>query len=286
MKTFIKYLKKTCKALLVIFLLFILILTIFHIVTVPSNTRNWNEDQTLLPYADISGNEITIHNIRNFNYATTTVYTKAYYDKTYDLESLKKVWYIVEPFSGIPGSAHTFLSFEFEDNVFLSVSVEIRKEKGESFNPIIGLFSQYEIMYLWSDERDVIKLRSNYRQDKVFVYPIKADIEKARTLFTDMIKRTNHLANNPEFYNTVTNTCTTNIVRHVDAVTPGRVPYLSLSVLLPASSDKLAYRLGLLETDLSFEEARKRFYINDRALKYADDEDFSVRIREEENRWQ
>lgn len=223
---------------------------------------------------------MTVHNIRNFTYTSTKDYTPGYYDAIFDVEKIKNAYYIVEPFSGIPGSAHTFLSFEFEGDRFVAISVEIRKEKGESFHPLKGLFNQYEIMYVIADERDAVKLRTKYRKDLVYVYPAKTTKEKMQKLFLDMVLRANHLKENPEFYNTITNTCTTSIVRHINAITPGRVPLLNWSVLFPENSDKLAYELGLIDTNLSFEETRKRYFINDRAQKYADDDNFSIKIRQ------
>ena len=257
-----------------------LIAIITSLLTTPSNDRNWNDDQDILPFAEINDNKVTIHNIRNFSYASTTSYTPNYYNKTFDITKLKNVWYVVEPFSGIPGSAHTFLSFEFENDQFVSISVEIRKEKGESYSPIKGLFNTYELMYVIADERDVIKLRSNYRKDLVYLYPAKTTPTKVQALFLDMIQRANDLKENPEFYNTITNTCTTNIVQHINTITPNRVPLFNLSILLPADSDKLAYKLGLIDTTLSFEKAREKFFINDRALQYAESVDFSRKIRE------
>lgn len=267
---------------LAVIVLIICIFTIVHFSTKASNDRDWSDDQKVLSYGDINDNLVTIHNIRNFTYASTTSYTANYYDKTFDVSKIKKVWYIVEPFSGIPGSAHTFLSFEFEGDQFVSISVEIRKEKGESFDPIKGLFNKYELMYVIADERDVIKLRADYRKDLVYVYPIKTTTEKAGALFLDMVARANSLKDHPEFYNSVTNTCTTNIVNHVNKITPHKLPLFSLDVLFPEYSDKLAYDRGLIDTDLSFEEARKRFYVNERAERYKDESDFSVRIRGEE----
>lgn len=252
---------------------------ITHIVLLPSNDRDWSPDQTVMPSAEIKGNLVTVHNIRNFEYASITSYVPNYYDKAFDLNALKKVWYIVEPFSGVPGSAHTFLSFEFEGDQFLAISIEIRKEKGEAFHPIKGLFNQYEIMYVAADERDVLKLRTNYRKDLVYAYPIKAPIEKMKAVFLDMAEHMNTLRDKPEFYNTLTNTCTTKIVGHVNKISPKKVPF-SLKVLFPANSDRLAYDLGLIDTDLSFEEAQKRFFITDKALKYANDPNFSVLIRQ------
>ncbi len=277
----------------------------------PSNDRDWNDDQAILPHAGIiqsalpitperTGIKVSIRNIRNFTYTSTSDYQPAYYDKTFDLDRLKRVWYVVEPFSGFAGAAHTFLSFEFEKDPsaadspiattraaststseFLAISVEIRKEKGESFSAIKGLLRRYELMYVAADEKDVIKLRSNYRKDSVYLYPIKADKAKAQALFLDMTERMNKLETRPEFYNTLTNTCTTNIVSHVNKISPRRIPF-SHEVLFPAASDRRAYDIGLIDTDLSFEEARKKFLINERAIKYADDLDFSAKIRAEE----
>ena len=262
----------------------ILILTgiLYLLFLKPSNDRNWSPDQKVLSYADIDGDTIKIRNIRNFNYRTTTDYDPSYYDKTFDLKKLKSVWYIVEPFSGYKGAAHTFLSFGFEGDEYVSISVEIRKQVGESFSAVKGLLRQYELMYVIADEKDVVKLRSNYRKDRVFIYPIKTTPDKMRTLFLDMLERTNKLKEKPEFYNTIWSTCTTNIVSHVNKIVPGRVPF-RFDILLPANSDRLAHELGLIETNLTLDETRKKFEINERALKYADSPEFSKKIRDTEN---
>ncbi|MES2471140.1 MAG: DUF4105 domain-containing protein [Patescibacteria group bacterium] len=263
----------------------ILVLVLFYILTTlvirPSNDRAWNLDQEILPYAEVHGNLVNVHNIRNFTYASTTDYVPAYYDKVFDLSKLKRVYYVVEPFTDFVGAAHTFLSFEFEGDNFVAVSVEIRKEKGESFSALKGLFRQYELMYVIADERDVVKLRSNYRKDLVYVYPVKASPEDGKKLFLDIIERVNGLRYEPEFYNTLTNTCTTNIADHVNDITPRRIPG-SLDILFPAASDRLALKLGLLDTDLPLEAARAKYLINDKALKYADDPMFAAKIRLEE----
>jgi hypothetical protein len=256
----------------------IIILNLFLLTKHPSNDRDWNNDQKILPTAEISGNLVTIHNVRNIAYRSTSDYTLDYYDRTYDLNDLQKVFFVVEPFSGFVGSAHTFLSFQFSTSTFVSISVEIRKEKGESFSALKGILRSYEIMYVVADERDVIKLRSNFRKDKVFIYPART--EKGKQLFLSMISRANELAKKPEFYNTLTNTCTTNIVSHINALTPKRISWLDYRVLLPENSDTYAHEMGLIDTDLSLEQAREKYLINERAMKYADDNDFSLKIRE------
>ena len=243
----------------------------------PSNERKWAVDQTVLPVAEVEPPFVTIRNIRNFTYETTEVYKPAYYDKTFDLRKLDSAWFIVEPF-GKGGAAHTFVSFGFEDRDFLAISIEIRKEVGESFSPIKGLLRQYELMYVIGDERDLVKLRANYRKDRVHLYRIQSTPELIRKTFVSMLERANHLREHPEFYNTATNTCTTNLVRHVNEITPERIPF-SPAVLLPAHSDRLAYDLGLIDRALPFEETRRRALINEAAAKYANDPEFSRRIR-------
>ena len=256
-----------------------IILLIVWIAIRPSNERDWSPDQALLPWAEFQGDQVTIRNIRNFTYASTTEYIPAYYDAVFDLKKIKSVDYVVEPFSAWAGSAHTFLTFGFADQQYVSISIEIRKEKGERFSAWKGLFKQFEIMYVIADEQDVIKLRSNFRRDQIFLYPIKAAPEKIAALFIDMLQGANRLKEQPEFYNTVTNTCATKIADHVNAVSPGRIPW-SYKLIFPGYSDELAYQLGLIDTDLPFTAIRRQYQINDRAERYADAPDFSVKIRQ------
>lgn len=266
--------------LLKVTLLLVLAYAIFSFFVRPSLERDWTEDQQILAQAEISGNVVAIKNIRNINYRTTSDYDVAYYDKAFDLEKLESVWYIVEPFSGHgAGAAHTFVSFGFASGEYVAISVEIRKEKGESFSPVKGLLRRYEIVYVIADERDVVKLRSNYRKDEVFLYPVNTSKENMQKLFVSMLLRANKLATQPEFYNTLTNTCTTNLVSHVNEIVPGRIP-LSYKVLMPAYSDELAREIGLIDNMLTIDELRARYRINERSLLFADDQLFSQRIRE------
>jgi hypothetical protein len=134
-------------------------------------------------------------------------------------------------------------------------------------------------MYVVGDERDLIQLRTNHRRDPVYLYPVRAPRERIEQMFVSMLRRANHLRQEPEHYNTLTNTCTTNIVRHVNELVPGRVPW-SYKVLLPGYSDELAYELGLIDTELPFAAAKQHFRIDDDALRAAGRDDFSRRIRQ------
>lgn len=261
-----------------VFLFLVLLFGLWHFSKTPSNDRMWALDQQVLPYAELFGDEITVHNIRNFSYESTSEYTPDYYDKTFNLNELNSVDYIVEPFGSI-GAAHTFVSFGFSTGDYLAVSVEIRKEIGESFSPLRGLLRNYELMYVVADERDVVKLRTNYRKDDVYLYPVSTTPEKMRQLFVDMLTRVNDLKEQPEFYNTLTNTCTTNIADHVNEITPSRIPW-DLRLLFPENSDELAYELGLLDNSIPLKELRERHLINEKAEKYADLAEFSKLIRQ------
>lgn len=262
-------------------LLFLAVIYLVLVVTVrPSLSRDWSPDQAVLATATFDGDRVHIKNIRNNTYRSTTDYDVRSYDKTFDLGTLESVWYMVEPFSGHgAGAAHTLVSFGFEGGEYVAISAEIRKEKGEKFSPVKGLLRQYELVYVIADERDVIKLRSNYRKDKVFLYPIETSKENMRRMFISMLERANKLSSEPEFYNTLTNTCTTNLVAHVNEITPRRIPF-SYKVLMPAYSDELAHELGLIDPSRPIEELRATYQINERAELYAEDPLLSVRIRE------
>lgn len=264
----------------IVFAVILISYFLFSLLVRPSLDRDWNRDQEILAKVTFDENLISITNIRNINYRSTTDYDVQYYDKVFDLNELNSVWYMVEPFAGYgAGAAHTLVSFGFENGDYVSVSAEIRKEIGENFSPLKGLFRQYELVYVIADERDVIKLRSNYRKDEVFLYPVVTTKENMQKLFVSMLNRANKLATEPEFYNTLTSTCTTNIVSHANEIVPGRIPF-SFKVLMPAYSDELAHKIGLIDNSIPLEDLRKKYNINERALKYAESPDFSKMIRE------
>lgn len=247
----------------------------------PHNDRDWSVDNAVLPYAEFNDNDtVTIRNIRNFDYEHVLEYTPSYYDKTYDLSKINSVDFVNEPFSGV--AAHTFLTFGFENGDQVAVSVEIRREKEEFYSALKGLLRQYELIYVIADERDVLRLRTNYRKGDVYMYPIEISQQKARALFVDMLERANKLAFEPEFYNTITNNCTTNVVDHVNNIAePEAQISPSFDSLFPAYSDRLAYDMDFIDAEGTFEDIKERFRVTDIAQKYNDDPAFSAKIRAE-----
>jgi hypothetical protein len=270
--------------LILIFILLIIFLYIIHgVFSTPKRDRNWVTDQKTLAEIKVDGDLITIKNIRDIVYRTTEDFDLSFYDKTFKLEELETAWYMVEPF-GQFGAAHTLVSFGFSDGSYISISAEIRREEGESFSALKGLFRQYELVYIIADEADVIKLRTNHRKNEVRLFPVKADKEVAQLVFMDMLKRAEKLATKPEFYNTITNNCTTNIIKHVRRFSDSDIPWWDLSYLLPEFSDKVIYDAGILKTDLSLNEARQYFSITERAQHCLERESFSSCIRDNSER--
>jgi len=246
----------------------------------PSNDRDWQPDVAVLPYATFDGDRVTIQNIRNFDYRTETDYTPRYYDKSFDLRELETVDLITSYWMG-DAIAHVMMSFGFADRDFVTVSIETRKEKGESYSTVNGFFRQYELIYIVGDDRDLVRLRTNYRKDppeEVYLFRTNAPKENVRRLFLDYFKTINSLRDQPQFYNTLTTNCTTNVVRHT-AVNPGGGHY-SWKVLLSGYAPLYAYERGRLDQSLPFEELKQRSHINERAHAAGEDPDFSRRIRE------
>jgi hypothetical protein len=248
----------------------------------PSNFRDWTPDQAVLSTAEVDGNQVTIKNIRNCQYFAADTYLVNYYDKKFSLADVRGVDFIMVPFESMPAVAHTMLSFEIAPwghrPEHLAVSVEVRKEKHETYNPVLGSARQYELMYVVADERDVIRQRTNYRHENVYLYRSTATPEIAQLLLADVLTRVNQLAKKPEFYDTLTNNCTTNIVRHIERVRPNRIQY-DVRMLLPGYSDEIAYNQGLIIPNGTFAQTRQRAYINPIAERFADNENFSELIR-------
>jgi len=245
----------------------------------PSNERDWQADVAVLAYAEIEGDQVTLHNIRNFDYRSETDYTPAYYDKRFDLRKLEGVDFIAVYWMG-PAIAHTFVSFAFAGGDHLAISIETRKEKGEGYSTIKGFFRQYELYYVVADERDVIRLRTNYRRDppeEVYVYRVQGPIENGRRVFVEYMRQINALRTSPEFYNTLTTNCTTDIWYNT-LVNAEHLPF-SWKMLASGYVPEYLYKAGRLDTSVPFPELKRRAHVNARAQAADKAADFSQRIR-------
>lgn len=245
----------------------------------PSNDRQWQPDVARLPRATIEGDLVTIHDIRDFEYRSETDYTPRYYDKTFDLRELDEVDLISVYWMG-DAIAHVMVSFGFAGRDYVTISIETRKEIGESYDTIRGFFRQYELIYVVGDDRDLIRLRTNYRKnpvEDVYVYRTAISLANARRFFLDYLREINSLHEQPEFYNTGTTNCTTNVWRHTK-VNPGSHAF-SWKLLLSGYAAEYVYELGMLDTSMPFDALRERSHVNPAAQAADGAADFSQRIR-------
>ena len=246
----------------------------------PTNGRNWQPETAVLPYATIHGDQVTVHNIRNFDYRTENDFTVGYYDKTFDLRQLDSVDLIAVYWMG-PQIAHIFLSFGFAGHDHLAISIEARKPVGEGFSTLKGFFRQYELYFVVADERDVIRVRTNYREnppEEAHLYRVHGDRADARRLFVAYLDQINALRERPEFYNSLTTNCTTNIWL-LARVNPDHLPF-SWKILVSGYVPEYLYETGRLDSAVPFAELQQRSIINSRARAADQAADFSQRIRE------
>jgi len=244
-----------------------------------SNDRNWQPEVAQAPYATVSGDMVTIHNVRNFDYRSETVFTPRWETRTYDLRKLDSGDLIAVYWAG-KAIAHIMVSFGFGGKDHLSVSIETRKEKGESYSTLAGFFRQYELYYVVADERDVIRVRTAYRQpqEDVYVYRTRAPLRNVRRIFLDYVKGMNELRDRPAYYNTLTTNCTTSILFHT-RMNPESPP-MSWKVLLSGYVPDYLYELEKIDTTKPFAELEKLSRVNGRAHAADKDPAFSQRIRE------
>jgi hypothetical protein len=246
--------------------------------TAPSNYRNWKAEFATLPSATIADDVVQIKNVRNCLWVTDEDFILRHYDRTFRLSDVRTVDFCVVPFTGAEILAHTMLSFGLADGTYIAVSVEVRLEEGAQYDPLLGAMRQFELTYVVADEKDVVLLRTAHRKVDVYLYRSTATPAQAQALLKDMLARVNGLAKQPEFYDTITNNCTTNIVDHINRLAAGRAP-ADVRVMLPGLADQYAYDLGLIDRTLPFAETKRRARINDLADRYRNEPDFSQKIR-------
>lgn len=242
----------------------------------PTHDRVWRPEMAVMPRAVIEGDRVRISGVRNFEFRSENDFTPRYEVREFSLDRLRSVdFYISYWMTGPVG--HTFLSFIFEDAPPLSISIEARQEEGEGYDPLGSLFKQFELIYVVGDERDIVRLRTNFRGEEVFLYRIQTSKENARRLFMIYMERINELADRAEFYHLLSNSCTVNIVRYANVV--GRQGGFNFRHLLNGLVDGYLYNANLLPGTLPFAELRRRSNINEAAVAAGDSERFSELIR-------
>jgi hypothetical protein len=242
----------------------------------PSHDRNWRPEVAVMPRAFVDGDLVRFTGVRDFDYRTRNDFTVHYEEREVLLSHLTGLDFYVSYFTEGP-VGHTFLSFLFDNAPPLSISIETRPEVGEGFAPVASLFKQFELIYVVGDERDLVRVRTNYRGEPVYLYHLNTSPADARRLLLVYLERINELADHPEFYHLLTNSCTINIIRYANAA--GRVGRLDIRHILNGLIDGYLYYSGRIDTTLPFDELRRRSLINGAAKAADGAADFSERIR-------
>lgn len=243
----------------------------------PSNDRAWQPDVAQTAWAEINGDEITIHNVRNCDYRTATDFTPHWETRTVRLSQITGIDLAIN-YWGSPWIAHPIVSFQFADALPLCFSIETRKTIGQQYSTLEGFYRQYTLIYIVADERDCIRLRTNYRREDVYLYHTLASPAQARERFREYIGTLNALHENPRWYNAVTSNCTTSI--RAQRAAKLRAPW-DWRILLNGKADEMLYQDHAIATGgLSFTELKQRSLINERARAADQNPDFSRIIRE------
>ena len=242
----------------------------------PSNERQWQMDVERTPWAVVQGNRVMLHNVRNANYVTEAMYQPGWQTRIVDLDKITGID-IAITYWGSPYMAHPIVSFQFGDKPPVCFSIETRKEIGESYSAIGGFYRQYELIYVCADERDVIRLRTNFRKgEEVYLYRLNTTPEAARERFMEYVTTMNELHAQPRWYNAATTNCTTGI--RAQRAAARRVPW-DWRILVNGYMDEMLYEHGALKGGLPFPELKEKAHINEAARAANDAPDFWVKIR-------
>jgi Domain of unknown function (DUF4105) len=243
----------------------------------PSNSRNWAPDVARTAHAVFHGSSVTVQNVRDFRYRSESDYDPRWDTRTYNLDGIRGVDLFLS-YWGPTHIAHTIVSWDFADGRHLAISIETRKEVGESYSALRGFFRQFELYYVVADERDVIGVRTDNRGEQVYLYHIRASVSQARALLVDYLNEVNQLAAEPQWYNALTQNCTTTIRDH--AQNAGAGGGFDWRLLANGHLDELLYERSQIDTSLPLDALRTRSDITESAKAAGDAPDFSARIRE------
>jgi hypothetical protein len=249
----------------------------------PSNQRDWEFGMERLPQLTIHGGTVRVQGLRDFRYTPSGTHSSNYVDRVFEADRIERVWFVKEPFTIAPftrfkGVAHTYFVFDFQDQPPLVISVEARREKGETYDAVRGLLNQYELIYIWGTEHDQTGRRAVLEQNRLYMYPLTIPAESARALFLQLAEASQQLETRPRFYHTLTSNCTNELAKAANQVKPGAIPP-NRALLFPGHSDEVLHRLGFIPNDLPLESVSQAYYISDLVLANYGHEDFSRLLR-------
>lgn len=245
--------------------------------------RAWDPEVERLLYAEQQGNQVTLYNVRNFDWHPDGNYTARWETRHYNLEQLTGINVITSYWMG-PQIAHTLVSFDFKDQAPVVFSIEIRKERDESFSALGGFFRKFELSLVAADEKDIVYTRSNIRGEDVYFYPIDVPQSAMQALFTAYVEQANQLHQQAQWYNTLVSNCTTIVFDMAQAIAPETLPK-DYRLLASGYLPEYLYDLGVLDQNKTILEWYDLAHINPRTQGFEQEKDtssaqFSQRIRQ------
>lgn len=255
-----------------------LVIALYYSSIRPSNNRNWSDDVTKVPKITFENRNVTIKNFRNFKYHSNNDFDMNYETRTYNLDDLEGSDFIISYWDGHRTVGHTFISFRFKNQPPIAVSVEVRKEKGETYHPFNGLFKQYELIYVIGDERDLISLRTHHRSEETFLYPLNLNIEESEAFLLSLLKGAQKLQESPTFYHSLDQNCTTTLIKHVNDIPKFKVT-AGINIILNGLSDYAVYQMKGFSNELEFSTLKRSCYISKLSQNLSIDEAYSKNLR-------
>jgi hypothetical protein len=249
----------------------------------PSNERDWEFGMATLPHITITDDIVRVQHMRDFRWLADGSASPEYVDRTFDVQRLERVWFVEEPFTiapfyGFEGVAHTYFVFDFQDQPPVAVSVESRRERGETYDSLRGLVNEYELMFIWGTERDLTGRRAVVERNQLYMYPVVGTLDSGRKLFLHLAEVSSQIETQPRFYNTLTSNCTNELAKVANAAQPGSVPP-NVALIFPGYSDNVLYDLGFIPNDAPLDVVRQRYAISDAVAATVDQPDFSRLLR-------
>ena len=255
-----------------------LVLMLWFLAISPSNDKEWLPDVQKLPTVTFEENKVQINNIRNFTYHSKNSFVEHYYDDSFDLDKLISTDLFISYWDGLQNIAHTFVSFRFSDGKVLCASVEVRREKGETYSTAKGFFKQFELIYVLGNENDIVKVRTNLRGEETFMYPMTLTPEQSHQFLISLLQGADSLRETPKFYNTIGQNCTTTLVNHLNDIDGVEIGFHQ-KLLMNGVSDHFAYQIGGIDNSIPFAVLKDCAFISEEAKKISPDQDFSQAIR-------
>ena len=244
----------------------------------PSNDKEWLPDVQKLPIITFDADNVTITDIRNFSYKSKNAFSESYYEDTFDMSKLASTDLFISYWDGLQNIAHTFVSFRFSDGKVLCASVEVRREKGENYSTSKGFFKQFELIYVLGNQNDIVKVRTNFRGEDTFMYPMTLTPEQSRQFLTSLLNAADSLRKNPKFYNTIGQNCTTTLINHLNDIDGVNIGFHQ-KLLMNGVSDHFAYEIGGIDNSIPFAVLKDCAFISEKAKEVQPEESFSAAIR-------